>query len=110
METCNLVHVSCGACGSPIAVGGTCGCPDIKHPVGVAAQDRLVAAAEQIKRLQAYPAAVDKIRSYYPIEVFPNNRESLDCRSAKFARSLCDQIHEEAAEAEGGQLEEPDKV
>ena len=50
----------------------------------------------EIKRLQAYPAAVDKIRSYYPIDVFPNDGNS----GAKFARSLCDQIHEEAAEAD----------
>ncbi len=53
----------------------------------------------EIKRLQAYPAAVNKIRSYYPVDIFPENGGGTDCVSARFARALCDQIHKEAAKA-----------
>lgn len=66
-----------------------------EHPMGAFE----VWALDEIKRLRAYPGAVDKIRSYYPTDVFPEDGDSKDCVGARFARSLCDQIHEEAAEA-----------
>ena len=73
----------------------------INECLATAVEMRTKAGQQQseIERLQAYPAAVNKIRSYYPIDVFPHDSEGPDCIGAKFARSLCDQIHKEAAEA-----------
>ncbi len=48
----------------------------------------------EIERLAAYPKAVDEIKAYYPTDVFPDGEGSV----AKFARSLCEQIHHKAAE------------
>ena len=50
----------------------------------------------EIDQLLAYSGAVEEIRSRYPIDVFPEQGDSKDCIAAKFARSLCDQIHKEA--------------
>ncbi len=49
----------------------------------------------EIERLRVYPAAVDKVRSRYPTDVFPDSAGT----GARFARSLCDRIHELAAKA-----------
>ena len=49
----------------------------------------------EVKRLQAYPKAVDAIKAYYPTDIFPDDGDSL---GGKFGRSLCEQIHKKAAE------------
>ena len=58
------------------------------------ALDDLRWAVNEIERLVAYPKAVDEIKSRYPTDVFPDGEGS----GGKFARSLCDRIHETAAE------------
>jgi uncharacterized small protein (DUF1192 family) len=80
------------------------GIPEVVQE-NAATQENNRALTAEVERLRAYPAAVDKVRSYYPTDLFPDDGDSKDCVGAKFARSLCDQIHEEAAEAakEGGE-------
>ncbi len=40
---------------------------------------------------------IQKVRSMYPTDIFPENGESLDCKSARMARLTCDNIAREFA-------------
>jgi hypothetical protein len=42
------------------------------------------------RRLASVPAIIEKHRSAYPTDVFPEDGESIDCKSAKMARHTCD--------------------
>jgi len=37
-------------------------------------------------------ACCDQVAAHYPIEIFPEDGESLDCKSAKMARKTCENI------------------
>lgn len=55
---------------------------------------------EENRRLQAIEAAVDYVRSLYPEDVFPPDSDSIDAKSAKWARMVCDNIKREAEKIE----------
>lgn len=46
--------------------------------------------------ISKFKHVVGIIRAHYPISIFPDDGNSIDAKSAKFARSLCDAILEEA--------------
>jgi hypothetical protein len=46
------------------------------------------------RRLAVVPAIIEKHRSAYPTDVFPEDGESIDCKSAKMARHTCDVLIE----------------
>ncbi len=36
--------------------------------------------------------AIQHVRAHYPTDIFPEDGPSLDCKTARFARGLCDEI------------------
>lgn len=54
----------------------------------------------------AYKQAVKQVLGYYPESAFPEDGESLDCKSASMARHTCNNIEKRAAEILAGWLGE----
>lgn len=66
------------------------GCGDSGSPREAISHDAMAA--------HALLQAIDTVRGYYPESVFPENGESLDCKSASMARHTCDNIKKRADE------------
>ena len=50
-------------------------------------------------------AACTHIKAQYPVEVFPEDGESMDCKSARMARLTCDNVFRYYMEQKDDRLE-----
>lgn len=74
------------------------GCGDNRDPATAKEHDAMAA--------HAYKQAVKQVLGYYPESAFPEDGESLDCKSASMARHTCNNIEQRAAEILAGWLGE----
>lgn len=51
---------------------------------------------EELARAKSYEQAIDRVKSRYPTTVFPSDSDSVDAKSAAWARMVCDNIKLEA--------------
>jgi hypothetical protein len=66
--------------------------------------------AETVRSDDDWLEAVAFVRSHYPEDVFPPEGKTVDAASARFARSLCDQIIEIASNLAEVRAHQPEDV
>jgi hypothetical protein len=51
-----------------------------------------------------FTGAIEYVRSWYPLDIFPEDGQSLDCKSARMARITCNNILERlTSQAQAGE-------